>query len=113
MELCYYVFFYKFPISLRLKHPSRVTVVGVLGDLATSCATCLSAQLKAELDERNCSVCDCMCSGWPYNQVAIRRQLRTKYGLQLDIATENCGCLFNTCTNSRKTTYTEDCWCVM
>lgn len=80
---------------------------------ATRCPLCLSAQVKADLDGRKCGTCDCLCTGWPYNQVAVRRQLRKKYGLRLDIATSTCGCITQSCGNSCRDTYAEDCWCVL
>lgn len=70
------------------------------------CPCCMAAQLKTELDGRPCGLCDCLCSSFPHNNLALRRQLRRKYGLELSVSTENCGCC--ACTGS----YAQDCWCV-
>lgn len=70
------------------------------------CPWCMAAQLKTELDGRPCGLCDCLCSSFPHNNIALRRQLRRKYGLELSVSTENCGCC--ACTG----TYAQDCWCV-
>jgi len=68
------------------------------------CPWCMAAQLKTELDGRPCGLCDCLCSSFPHNNIALRRQLRRKYGLELSVSTENCGCC--ACTG----TYAQDCW---
>lgn len=74
------------------------------------CPICLTAQVKAELDGRVCGICDCCCMAFPYNQIAIRRQMRLKYGLELDIAENAGGCLLNPLNQGCTGTYAEDCW---
>ena len=68
--------------------------------------------MKAELDGRVCGICDCCCVAFPYNQIAIRRQMRIKYGLELDIAEDAGGCLMNPLKQGCTGTYAEDFWYV-
>lgn len=68
------------------------------------CTPCMAAYLKADLDGRECSLWDCVCGGFPNNNLSLRRHVRQKYNLDLEIATTSCGC--RKCSG----TYWQDVW---
>ena len=81
----------------------RESCTGCFKDAGICCMTCFCpciqiARNKANIDGRDCTICDCCCSGAICLEYFTRQQIRSKYNMDYSPATDClCTCCFSSC----------------